>query len=221
MHPHLLSSVHLLKFSKRSSSKPYAKWCLLFPRSSATIASVENVIPNKGYLLGYSTTSKAFRVYNKRTKRVEENPHINFLEDQPNVTGTGPNWMFDLNFLTNSMNYIPVSVENQVNVDAGIPCSDIWLGTDVPVEKVRFKDQLDRLSAQSVGSSNTDVLDLPMLAVHYRNVQSNHTVSVERNPNGWEGLCIASLAVLSAGGTTFGTSFELDSSLACGREFQF
>ncbi|GJW58609.1 ribonuclease H-like domain-containing protein, partial [Tanacetum coccineum] len=31
---------------------------------------------------------------------------------------TGPNWMFDLDFLTNSMNYIPVSVENQVNVDA-------------------------------------------------------------------------------------------------------
>ncbi|GJR79954.1 putative ribonuclease H-like domain-containing protein, partial [Tanacetum coccineum] len=69
---------------------------------------------DEGYLLGYSTSSKAFRVYNKRTKRVEENLHNNFLEDQPNVVGTGPNWMFDLDFLTNSMNYIPVSVENQV-----------------------------------------------------------------------------------------------------------
>ncbi|GKG27155.1 hypothetical protein Tco_0402858, partial [Tanacetum coccineum] len=28
--------------------------------------------------------------------------------------GTGPNWIH-----TNSMNYIPVSVENQVNVDVG------------------------------------------------------------------------------------------------------
>ncbi|GJU43556.1 putative ribonuclease H-like domain-containing protein [Tanacetum coccineum] len=71
-----------------------------------------------GYLLGYSTFSKAFRVYNKRNKRVEENLHINFLEDQSNVTGISPNWMFDLDFLTNSMNYIPVSVENPVNVDA-------------------------------------------------------------------------------------------------------
>ncbi|GJV76334.1 ribonuclease H-like domain-containing protein [Tanacetum coccineum] len=44
---------------------------------------------DKGYLLGYSTSSKAFRVYNKMTKRVEENLHINFLEDQPNVAGTG------------------------------------------------------------------------------------------------------------------------------------
>ncbi|GJW25624.1 putative ribonuclease H-like domain-containing protein [Tanacetum coccineum] len=74
---------------------------------------------NEGYFLGYSTSSKAFRVYNKMTKRVEKNLHINFLEDQPNVAGTGPNWMFDLDFLTNSMNYIPVSVENQVIVDAG------------------------------------------------------------------------------------------------------
>ncbi|GJR12894.1 ribonuclease H-like domain-containing protein [Tanacetum coccineum] len=72
---------------------------------------------DEGYLLGYSTSSKAFRVYNKRTKRVEENLDINFLEDQPNVARTGPNLMFDLEFLTNSMNYIPVSVENQVNVD--------------------------------------------------------------------------------------------------------
>ncbi|GJT10086.1 putative ribonuclease H-like domain-containing protein [Tanacetum coccineum] len=67
----------------------------------------------------YCLAIKAFRVYNKRTTRVEENLHIDFLEDQPNVTGTGPNWMFDLDFLTNSMNYIPISVENQVNVDAG------------------------------------------------------------------------------------------------------
>ncbi|GJS99264.1 putative ribonuclease H-like domain-containing protein [Tanacetum coccineum] len=74
---------------------------------------------DEGYLLGYSTTSKAFRVYNKRTKRVEENLHIDFLEYQPNVGGSGPDWMFDLDFLTNTMNYIPVSVENQITVDAG------------------------------------------------------------------------------------------------------
>ncbi|GJY89180.1 copia protein [Tanacetum coccineum] len=40
---------------------------------------------DEGYFLGYSTTSKAFRVYNKRTKMVEENLHIDFLEDQPKV----------------------------------------------------------------------------------------------------------------------------------------
>ncbi|GKE87142.1 hypothetical protein Tco_1564617 [Tanacetum coccineum] len=45
---------------------------------------------DEGYLLGYSTTSKAFRVYKKRTKRVEESMHIDFLEDQPNMAGSGP-----------------------------------------------------------------------------------------------------------------------------------
>ncbi|GKG38965.1 hypothetical protein Tco_0460677, partial [Tanacetum coccineum] len=29
-------------------------------------------------------------------KRVEENLHINFLENKPNVAGIGPNWLFDL-----------------------------------------------------------------------------------------------------------------------------
>ncbi|GJX66238.1 retrovirus-related pol polyprotein from transposon TNT 1-94 [Tanacetum coccineum] len=65
---------------------------------------------DEGYLLGYSTSSKAFRVYNKRTKRVEESLHIDFLEDQPNVAGNGPDWMFDLDFITNTMNYIPVRI---------------------------------------------------------------------------------------------------------------
>ncbi|GKB69271.1 putative ribonuclease H-like domain-containing protein [Tanacetum coccineum] len=45
---------------------------------------------DEGYLLGYSTSSKAFRVYNKRTKRVEESLHIDLLKDQPNVAGNGP-----------------------------------------------------------------------------------------------------------------------------------
>ncbi|GKE14711.1 putative ribonuclease H-like domain-containing protein [Tanacetum coccineum] len=84
---------------------------------------------DEGYLLGYSTSSKAFRVYNKRTKMEEENLHINFLEDQPNVAGTGPNWIFDLDFLTNSMNYIPLNVENQVNMDAGT--QDSYVAEDV------------------------------------------------------------------------------------------
>ncbi|GJS36684.1 hypothetical protein Tco_0535066 [Tanacetum coccineum] len=48
-----------------------------------------------------------FRVYNLETKRVEENLHINFLENKPNVAGKGPTWLFDLDYLTDSMNYHP------------------------------------------------------------------------------------------------------------------
>ncbi|GJX22651.1 retrovirus-related pol polyprotein from transposon TNT 1-94 [Tanacetum coccineum] len=74
---------------------------------------------DEGFLVGYSLNSKAFRVYNLETKRVEENLHINFLENKPNVAGKGPNWLFDLDYLTDSMNYQPVRSENQANKTAG------------------------------------------------------------------------------------------------------
>ncbi|GJV54503.1 putative ribonuclease H-like domain-containing protein [Tanacetum coccineum] len=67
------------------------------------------------FLVGYSLNSKAIRVYNLETKRVEEKLHINFLENKPNVAGKGPNWLFDLDYLTDSMNYQPVIAENKAN----------------------------------------------------------------------------------------------------------
>ncbi|GJT47406.1 putative ribonuclease H-like domain-containing protein, partial [Tanacetum coccineum] len=74
---------------------------------------------DEGFLVGYSLNSKAFRVYNLETKRVEKNLHITFLENKPNVVGKGPNWLFDLDYLTNSMNYQHVRSENQANKTAG------------------------------------------------------------------------------------------------------
>ncbi|GJR05010.1 retrovirus-related pol polyprotein from transposon TNT 1-94 [Tanacetum coccineum] len=74
---------------------------------------------DEGFLVGYSLQSKAFRVYNLETKRVEENLHINFLENKPNVVGKGPTWLFDLDYLTDSMNYHHVRSENQANHHAG------------------------------------------------------------------------------------------------------
>ncbi|GJY88149.1 hypothetical protein Tco_0502777 [Tanacetum coccineum] len=74
---------------------------------------------DEGFFFGYSLNSKAYRVYNLVTKRVEVNLHVNFLEDKPNVKGVGYRWMFDIDYLTDSMNYIPVSLENQANPHAG------------------------------------------------------------------------------------------------------
>ncbi|GKG06417.1 hypothetical protein Tco_0326503, partial [Tanacetum coccineum] len=39
---------------------------------------------DEGFLVRYSLQSKAFRVYNLETKRVEENLHITFLEQDAN-----------------------------------------------------------------------------------------------------------------------------------------
>ncbi|GJU20016.1 putative ribonuclease H-like domain-containing protein [Tanacetum coccineum] len=73
----------------------------------------------EGFLVGYSVNSKAFRVFNSQTRKVEENLHVNFLENKPNVAGQGPNWLFDIDSLTNSMNYQPVTAGNQTNKNAG------------------------------------------------------------------------------------------------------
>ncbi|GJW28541.1 putative ribonuclease H-like domain-containing protein [Tanacetum coccineum] len=75
---------------------------------------------DEGFFVGYSINSKAFRVFNTRTRKVEENLHINFLENKPNVVGSRPDWLFDIDLLTNSMNYEPVTAGNQTNKNAGI-----------------------------------------------------------------------------------------------------
>nr|GEU77052.1 uncharacterized mitochondrial protein AtMg00810-like [Tanacetum cinerariifolium] len=42
---------------------------------------------NEGFFVGYSTNSKAFRVYNTRTRKVKENLHIKFLENKLLIAG--------------------------------------------------------------------------------------------------------------------------------------
>ncbi|GJX14874.1 putative ribonuclease H-like domain-containing protein [Tanacetum coccineum] len=63
---------------------------------------------DEGFFVGYSMNSKAFRVYNIKTRKVEENLHIRFLEDKPIIADDGPKWLFDIDVLTKSMNYVPV-----------------------------------------------------------------------------------------------------------------
>nr|GEX45479.1 hypothetical protein [Tanacetum cinerariifolium] len=74
---------------------------------------------DEGYFVGYSVVSKAMRVFNKRTRIVEETLNIRFQENTPNVKGNGPDWLFDIESLTISMNYVPVVAGNQTNGIAG------------------------------------------------------------------------------------------------------
>ncbi|GJT52242.1 putative ribonuclease H-like domain-containing protein [Tanacetum coccineum] len=49
---------------------------------------------DEGFFVGYSTNSKAFRVFNSRTRIVEENLHVQFSENTPNIAGSGPQMAF-------------------------------------------------------------------------------------------------------------------------------
>ncbi|GJU71493.1 putative ribonuclease H-like domain-containing protein [Tanacetum coccineum] len=74
---------------------------------------------DEGFFVGYSTNSKAFRVFNSRTRIVEKNMHVKFSKETPNIVENRPNWLFDIDALTISMNYKPVVTGNQTNGNAG------------------------------------------------------------------------------------------------------
>ncbi|GJU31440.1 retrovirus-related pol polyprotein from transposon TNT 1-94, partial [Tanacetum coccineum] len=76
------------------------------------------------FFVGYSINSKSFRVFNSRTRIVEENLHVQFIKNTPNIAGSGPNWLFDIDALTKSMNYKPVITGNQSNGNAGTTACD-------------------------------------------------------------------------------------------------
>ncbi|GJX06517.1 putative ribonuclease H-like domain-containing protein [Tanacetum coccineum] len=75
---------------------------------------------DEGFFVGYSINTKAFRVFNTKTRKVEENLHITFLENKPNVVRSGPDWLFNIYLLTNSMNYELITTGNQTNKNASI-----------------------------------------------------------------------------------------------------
>ncbi|GJU52315.1 uncharacterized mitochondrial protein-like protein [Tanacetum coccineum] len=70
---------------------------------------------DEGFFVRYSLNSKAFRVFNSRTRIVEENLHIRFSENTPNVVGSGLDWLFDIDALTRTMNYEPIVAGTQSN----------------------------------------------------------------------------------------------------------
>nr|GEZ42814.1 putative ribonuclease H-like domain-containing protein [Tanacetum cinerariifolium] len=89
------------------------------------------------FFVGYSTNSKAFRVFNSRTRIVKENLHVKFREDTPNIAGNEPKWLFDIDALTKSMNYELVVAGNQTNGSTGTKACDY-------TSKARMETVLDR-----------------------------------------------------------------------------
>nr|GEY14124.1 retrovirus-related Pol polyprotein from transposon TNT 1-94 [Tanacetum cinerariifolium] len=88
---------------------------------------------DEGFFVGYSTNSKVFRVFNSRTRIMEENMHVKLSENTPNIVGSEPNWLFDIDALTKSMNYNPVVTGNQSNGSAGTKACDNVAKTRVEI----------------------------------------------------------------------------------------
>nr|GEV90756.1 hypothetical protein [Tanacetum cinerariifolium] len=129
---------------------------------------------DEGFLVGYSPSSKAFRVYNLETKRVEENLHINFLENKPHVAGKGPTWLFDLDYLTDSMNYQPITVENKANKTAGPKETNNSTGTQDIFDAGNSKMEADHAQEYYV---------LPLWSFYTSSVKSSKAKTVDKKLN--------------------------------------
>ncbi|GKF16116.1 hypothetical protein Tco_0061034, partial [Tanacetum coccineum] len=108
---------------------------------------------------------------------------------------TGPNWMFDLDFLTNSMNYIPVSVENQVNVDAD--------------EQV-LHDELEKMIAQEVIAKALDDATRQAFEEEKRNIASQkraaQTTSINKLSTGRSSVSTDTTPYVSIASTLTGAN---------------
>ncbi|GJT65728.1 putative ribonuclease H-like domain-containing protein [Tanacetum coccineum] len=128
---------------------------------------------DEGFLVGYSLNSKAFRVYNLETKRVEENLHINFLENKPNVAGKGPNWLFDLDYLTDLMNYQPVTAENKANKTAGPKEANHSVG---------IQDNIDAGNSKMEAEPAQEYFVLPLWSFYTSTVKSSEAKNGGEQP---------------------------------------
>nr|GFB62348.1 ribonuclease H-like domain-containing protein [Tanacetum cinerariifolium] len=73
---------------------------------------------DEGYLVGYSSNSKSYRVYNLTSKRVEETMNLRFMEDKPNVQGIGHEWYFDLDYLSDPLGYTRFKTDTPAGAQA-------------------------------------------------------------------------------------------------------
>ncbi|GJW79963.1 retrovirus-related pol polyprotein from transposon TNT 1-94 [Tanacetum coccineum] len=80
----------------------------------------DSLLPTTFWAEAVSTACYIFnRILFSMLASFDGNSDEGFLVDKPNVKGVGYRWMFDIDYLTDSMNYIPVSLENQANPHAG------------------------------------------------------------------------------------------------------
>ncbi|KAI3762713.1 hypothetical protein L1987_53154 [Smallanthus sonchifolius] len=103
--------VHIVKPLQKT---PYELWLKRVPYIGflkpfgcpCTILITHGVLPkfgaksDEGYFVGYSSQSKAYRVFNSRTRIVEESANVECREHVVCEQGKGPNWLFDIDSFT-------------------------------------------------------------------------------------------------------------------------
>ncbi|GJU21102.1 putative ribonuclease H-like domain-containing protein, partial [Tanacetum coccineum] len=123
--PHNKTPYELLsgKVSNISHLKPFG--CLVTILNTSDHLGKFEGKADEGFIVGYAAHSKAYRVYNLSSKKIEETLNLRYLEDKPNVQGLGHEWYFDLDYLTDSLGY----TRFKTNQPAGTQDTNIHAGT--------------------------------------------------------------------------------------------
>ncbi|GJV34553.1 putative ribonuclease H-like domain-containing protein [Tanacetum coccineum] len=132
---------------------------------------------DEGYFVGYSMVSKAMRVFNKRTRIVEETLNIRFLENTPNVKGNGPDWLFDVDSLTISMNYVPVAAGNKTNGIAGTKDNIVAGPKDYEGDAGMKPTEVDENEASDKSGKHDQEARSESERLNQREMQTEHTNS--------------------------------------------
>ncbi|GJT93883.1 putative ribonuclease H-like domain-containing protein [Tanacetum coccineum] len=86
-----------------------------------------------------------------RTPLIDFMKPFGFLENTPNVTGNGPDWLYDVDSLTISLNYVPVIAGNQTNGIAGTTYNIV---TDPKVSEEYAKEKLTKIDESGASDKN-------------------------------------------------------------------
>nr|GEU50864.1 uncharacterized mitochondrial protein AtMg00810-like [Tanacetum cinerariifolium] len=160
---------------------------------------------DEGYFVGYSLSSKAFTVFNKRTKKIEEDLHVDFLENKSIEKGTETDWLFDIDTLTNSMNCVPVVVAGTSYTNISGTKKDVHQAVKEKESPLRFIALPNCQNSNPTASSKVSTNDSFELASSSTVETKVHTVSLPVPPDSLYVPPVTSsiLRIISRGGSSF------------------
>ncbi|GJS22931.1 putative ribonuclease H-like domain-containing protein [Tanacetum coccineum] len=93
---------------------------------------------DEGYLLGYSTNSKGFRVYNRVTRKVQDCLHVDFLENQENQRGKD---LDDQQFIVHGPSINTVQHKHSEELTGNTPTDSVADVQRCVFSKISFDDE--------------------------------------------------------------------------------
>ncbi|GKA38080.1 hypothetical protein Tco_0724645 [Tanacetum coccineum] len=101
--------------------------------------------------------------------------YVGSKRDQEGEYRKGPNWLFDLDYLTDSMNYQPVTVENKANKTTGPKEANHSAGT---------QDNIDAGNSKMEAEPAQEYFVLPLWSSYTSTVKSSEAKNGGEKPNG-------------------------------------